>query len=88
MKAVAIPQRAAAHLVVVLTEDGTAGDVLDAVEPRAGTLLGFDFQVNNDELGDGVRTSVVTWNDPTGESFRNTSRFGVLRLVRRCGEED
>ena len=37
-KAVAIPQRAAAHLVVVLAEDGTAGDVLDAVE-RTGDLL-------------------------------------------------
>ena len=53
----------------------------DAIEPRAGTLIGFDFQVNNDELGNGVRSSVVTWNDPTGESFRNTSRFGVLKLV-------
>jgi putative Mg2+ transporter-C (MgtC) family protein len=38
MKAVAIPQRAAAHLVVVLREDGTTGDVLDALE-RAGDLL-------------------------------------------------
>ena len=38
MKGVAIPQRAAAHLVVVLKEDGTAGDVLDALE-RAGDLL-------------------------------------------------
>jgi putative Mg2+ transporter-C (MgtC) family protein len=38
MKGVAIPQRAAAHLNVVLREDGTAGDVLDAVE-RAGDLL-------------------------------------------------
>ena len=47
----------------------------------SGTLIGFDFQVNNDELGNGVRSSVATWNDPTGESFRNTSRFGVLKLV-------
>jgi putative Mg2+ transporter-C (MgtC) family protein len=38
MKAVAFPQRAAAHLVVVLREDGTAGDILDALE-RAGDLL-------------------------------------------------
>jgi endo-1,4-beta-xylanase len=53
----------------------------DAIEPRAGTLIGFDFQVNNDGLGNGVRSSVVTWNDPSGESFRNTSRFGVLKLV-------
>lgn len=38
MKGVAIPQRAAAHLVVELKEDGTAGDVLDALE-RTGDLL-------------------------------------------------
>jgi len=38
MKGVSIPQRAAAHLVVELKEDGTAGDVLDALE-RAGDLL-------------------------------------------------
>jgi len=38
MKGVAIPQRAAAHLVVELKDDGTAGDVLDAIE-RAGDLL-------------------------------------------------
>jgi endo-1,4-beta-xylanase len=53
----------------------------DAIEPRAGTLIGFDVQVNDDALGNGVRSSVVTWNDPTGESFQNTSRFGVLKLV-------
>lgn len=33
-----LPQRAAAHLTVVLREDGTAGDVLDALE-RSGDLL-------------------------------------------------
>jgi endo-1,4-beta-xylanase len=60
----------------------------DAIEPRAGTLIGFDFQVNNDELGNGVRSSLVTWNDPTGESFRNTSRFGVLTLVLRQAGND
>jgi putative Mg2+ transporter-C (MgtC) family protein len=38
MKGTAIPHRVAAHLVVELKEDGTAGDVLDAVE-QAGDLL-------------------------------------------------
>jgi putative Mg2+ transporter-C (MgtC) family protein len=37
-KGVSIPQRAAAHLVVELREDGAAGDVLDALE-RSGDLL-------------------------------------------------
>ena len=60
-----------------------AAIALDAIEARPGTLLGFDVQVNDDGLGDGVRSGVVTWNDPTGESWRNTSRFGVLRLGHR-----
>jgi putative Mg2+ transporter-C (MgtC) family protein len=38
MKTSAIPQRGAAHLVVELAEDGSTGDVLDAVE-RSGDLL-------------------------------------------------
>ena len=54
---------------------------LDPTLSGSGTVIGFDFQVNDDALGNGVRSSVVTWNDPTGESFRNTSRFGVLRLM-------
>ena len=29
----------------------------DAIVPRAGILIGFDFQVNDDELGNGVRSS-------------------------------
>jgi putative Mg2+ transporter-C (MgtC) family protein len=37
-KIFALPQRGATHLLVVLTEDGTAGGVLDAIE-RAGDLL-------------------------------------------------
>jgi putative Mg2+ transporter-C (MgtC) family protein len=38
MKGIAITQRAAAHLLVELVEDGSTGDVLDAVE-RSGELL-------------------------------------------------
>jgi endo-1,4-beta-xylanase len=57
---------------------------LDEIDPAIGTLLGFDFQVNDDGQGNGVRTSVVTWNDPTGNSYRNTSRFGVALLAKRA----
>jgi endo-1,4-beta-xylanase len=60
-----------------------AAITLTDVTPASGLLIGFDFQVNNDELGDGVRSSVKIWNDPSGQSFRNTSRLGVLRLARR-----
>jgi putative Mg2+ transporter-C (MgtC) family protein len=38
MKGFALPQRLATHMVVVLREDGTAGDVLDVLE-RGGDLL-------------------------------------------------
>jgi putative Mg2+ transporter-C (MgtC) family protein len=38
VKIFALPQRGATHLLVVLAEDGTAGDVLDAIE-RSGDLL-------------------------------------------------
>ncbi|HEU5140443.1 MAG TPA: endo-1,4-beta-xylanase [Bacillales bacterium] len=52
------------------------------IDPSVGTTFGFDFQVNNDADGDGTRDSVVTWNDPTGQSYQNTSRLGVLLLTR------
>ena len=52
----------------------------DAVVPAEGGLIGFDFQVNSDEDGDGARDAVVTWNDPTGQSYLNTSRLGVLKF--------
>ncbi len=53
---------------------------LDAVTPAAGVRIGFDFQVNNDEDGDGVRDSVAIWHDPTGQSYQNTSKIGVLEF--------
>jgi endo-1,4-beta-xylanase len=51
---------------------------LDTIRPADGTLLGFDLQVNDATAG--ARTAARTWNDPTGLSFRNTSRWGVVRL--------
>jgi endo-1,4-beta-xylanase len=53
---------------------------LDAVTPAIGVRIGFDFQVNNDEDGDGVRDSVAIWHDPTGQSYQNTSKIGVLEF--------
>ncbi len=67
-----------------VTETGyivEAAFALDTITPTAGTLLGFDLQVNNDENGNGSRDSVATWNDPTGASYMDTSRLGVLRLI-------
>jgi hypothetical protein len=31
----------------------------------------------------GARTAVASWQDPTGPSCLHTSRWGVVRLVRR-----
>jgi endo-1,4-beta-xylanase len=48
--------------------------------PQPGTVIGFDFQVNNDQDGDGDRDSVAIWNDTSGVSYLNTSGFGLLKL--------
>lgn len=61
-----------------------AAIALDAISPAAGHLIGFDLQVNNDQDG-GTRDSVFTWNDPTGQSYANASRFGVLELAENAG---
>jgi endo-1,4-beta-xylanase len=55
---------------------------LDAIEPKRGMVIGFDFQVNDDGLGDGVRSGVVTWNDTTGQAYQDASTFGVLAFVK------
>lgn len=54
-----------------------AAIALDTIIPKAGTMIGFDFQINNAQ-DSGSRDSVFSWNDPTGQSYQNTSRFGVL----------
>ncbi|SFA74416.1 endo-1,4-beta-xylanase [Cohnella sp. OV330] len=63
-----------------------AAIALDTISPAAGKLIGFDLQVNNDQDG-GTRDSVFTWNDPTGQSYANTSRFGVLQLKETDGTQ-
>lgn len=54
---------------------------LDAIQPQPDTLIGFDAQVNDDGAGTGTRSSTVTWNDPTGQSYQSAARLGVLRLA-------
>lgn len=53
---------------------------LPTITPGNGTLIGFDVQIN-DATGP-TRTGSVTWNDPTGQSYLSTARWGVLRLAR------
>lgn len=54
---------------------------LDTITPASGTVIGFDFQVNNDEDGNGTRDSVTNWADPSGQSYQDTSKFGALQFV-------
>ncbi|MEZ0536482.1 endo-1,4-beta-xylanase [Caldicellulosiruptoraceae bacterium PP1] len=42
-------------------------------------LIGFDVQVN-DADNTGKRVNVLTWSDPIGNDYRDTSRFGCLLL--------
>ncbi|WP_197286042.1 endo-1,4-beta-xylanase [Paenibacillus sp. FJAT-27812] len=58
---------------------------LDMITPGNGTVIGFDLQVNNDDNGAGKRDSVWMWNDPTGKSYENTSRLGVVVLAGKPG---
>jgi endo-1,4-beta-xylanase len=53
---------------------------LDTITPQAGSVIGFDLQVNNDEDGSGTRDSVVNWADASGQSYQNTAGFGILEL--------
>ncbi|HEU5108079.1 MAG TPA: sugar-binding protein, partial [Micromonosporaceae bacterium] len=52
---------------------------LDSIHPFPGALIGFDLQVNDATAG--ARTAARTWHDPTGRSFVDTSRWGVVTLT-------
>lgn len=56
-----------------------ASIAFNTVRPHPGSLVGFDLQVNDATAG--TRTAATTWQDPTGLSFRDTSRWGVLHLA-------
>jgi GH35 family endo-1,4-beta-xylanase len=49
------------------------------IQAAPGTVLGIDFQVN-DDFGDGIRSGISKWNDVTNESWRNTSGWGQVSL--------
>ncbi|HUC93708.1 MAG TPA: sugar-binding protein [Paenibacillus sp.] len=58
-----------------------AAIAFDAVPPAENGVIGFDLQVNDDRDGNGSRDSVAMWSDPTGQSYTDTSRLGVLQLM-------
>jgi hypothetical protein len=69
---------------VVVTKDGynvEAAILLKVKKGAVGDKIGFDLQINND-AGSGKRDSISKWSDPTNDSYKDTSRFGVLELVK------
>jgi endo-1,4-beta-xylanase len=75
-------QAAAIKSAAVVTTDGYDVELMipfQTIKPSSGTSLGFDLQINDDS-GTGTRTSIAKWNDPTNESYRDTSGFGTLIL--------
>ena len=50
------------------------------IKGKSGLMIGFDVQVN-DADSSGKRQGVVTWNDPVGNNFRDTTYFGNLVLA-------
>jgi endo-1,4-beta-xylanase len=51
------------------------------IQPAENTLIGFEAQINGASER-GIRQSVAVWNDVSGNSFQDTSGYGVLRLVK------
>jgi|GEM_PF-198640 len=72
---------------VVYEEDAVTGYLVEAAVPfssisaKAGHIMGFDVQINDDSDADGVRDGMSNWNDATGVGYKNTEAFGLLKLV-------
>ena len=49
------------------------------ITPQAGMRIGFDLQINGASER-GLRQSIAVWNDVSGNSFQDTSGYGLLRL--------
>lgn len=52
------------------------------IAPKAGHVLGFDVQVNDDP-GIGTRNSIAKWNNLTDTGWMDTSGFGMIRLMEQ-----
>ncbi|MBQ7002832.1 MAG: endo-1,4-beta-xylanase [Oscillospiraceae bacterium] len=53
---------------------------------KAGQVVGFDAQINDDGDGAGKRTSISNWYDLTGMGYTDMSGLGLLKLVGEGGE--
>lgn len=52
--------------------------------PSAGTTIGFDVQVNDDD-GGGDRNSKIAWNAVQDDAWQNTRSFGVAQPLGLVG---
>lgn len=55
---------------------------IEHVKAEAGRIIGFDVQVNDGT--NGSRTGISIWCDPSGNSYKNTSGFGNLKMVEKA----
>lgn len=65
------------------TADGYVVEVacpLDRISPAAGTMIGFDVQVNEADAS-GARVGVRNWSCDTNQGYRDTSAFGIVVLA-------
>jgi endo-1,4-beta-xylanase len=53
---------------------------LYAIKPAAGTLLGFDVQIN--DAANGARVGILNWANDTNMGYQDTSDYGLLVLTR------
>nr|ACR54951.1 xylanase III/CBM9 fusion protein [synthetic construct] len=51
------------------------------IKPTPNTVIGFNIQVN-DANEKGQRVGIISWSDPTNNSWRDPSKFGNLRLIK------
>jgi endo-1,4-beta-xylanase len=51
------------------------------IRPAENMLIGFDVQING-ASAQGIRQSAAVWNDTSGNSYQNTSGYGILKLTK------
>jgi len=49
--------------------------------PAAGTVIGFDFQTNDDGTGKGVRSGIKDWANKTNNNYQSAQYFGNAKLL-------
>ncbi len=68
----------------VKTDTGYAIEAAIPFKSISGSVnrtIGFEIQINDDGSGDGERSSIAKFSDPTDLSYCNTSLFGELTLA-------